>query len=298
MIKFPIKRLALLLMAPLLVMCLPAASQPNSSPSAVAAARLKNKPPKNWIRHYLGDDRYKIAGGVWKVVSTELDHYYYPAWAPEMLRQKPGIVIGFASAAEAEEAGYRSAGYPVNLSLYGLTQAEILAAKKRALQVRNIQGVRVLLADGVSSVILPPGWKVLESKKNSVPSAVKKESTSDLLAFGNSDSVGMLIMTIQMPDGVDVSREYTVEGARENIAQTAKQLGNSPLAANLRGTKISAYSLGGLPGIIKREAGGAGLSSTIAIIAARGQKIYWFQMAASTEKAPGFSAIVNSFQPR
>ena len=60
---------------------------PTISPSVKAAARLKYNPPRNWIRHYLGDDRYKIAGGVWKVVTTPNDKFYYPAYAAEMLRR-------------------------------------------------------------------------------------------------------------------------------------------------------------------------------------------------------------------
>lgn len=83
---------------------------PSTSPSAKAAARLKYHPPANWLQHYLPDDRYKIAGGVWKVVSTQYDTYYHRPDSPNMLSQPAGIVIGFASEAEAREAGYRSDG--------------------------------------------------------------------------------------------------------------------------------------------------------------------------------------------
>ena len=97
---------------------------PTTSPSAKAAARLKFHPPANWLEHYLGDDRYKIKGGVWKVVTTENDAYYYPGWAPEMLRQKPGLVIGFPNAAAAEEAGYLRSNYPMDSPLLGVTGRE------------------------------------------------------------------------------------------------------------------------------------------------------------------------------
>ncbi|RYG69106.1 hypothetical protein EON80_10415 [bacterium] len=78
-------------------------------PSAKMAARLKKYPTSQWLAHYLPDDRYKIAGGVWKYVSTDLDTYYHRPNSPLMLRQSAGRVIGFASAAEAEEAGYKPA---------------------------------------------------------------------------------------------------------------------------------------------------------------------------------------------
>jgi hypothetical protein len=60
----------------------------------------------SWINHYLPEDRGKILGGVWKFVSTEDDEYYYRPSSSAMLEQPAGRVIGFASAADAEEAGY------------------------------------------------------------------------------------------------------------------------------------------------------------------------------------------------
>ncbi|RYX81852.1 hypothetical protein EON83_22105 [bacterium] len=75
-------------------------------PSAVQAARLKKYPAPSYLSHYLPDDRYKIAGGVWKYVSTDLDTYYHIASSPNMLRQPANRVIGFANARDAEEAGY------------------------------------------------------------------------------------------------------------------------------------------------------------------------------------------------
>jgi len=75
-------------------------------PSAIEAARLKYYPPGGYLSHYLPDDRYKIAGNVWKYVSTDLDTYYHVPSSPNMMRQPAERVIGFASAADAEEAGY------------------------------------------------------------------------------------------------------------------------------------------------------------------------------------------------
>lgn len=83
----------------------PAPGRKLPGPSAVEAARLKKSPPPNYLSHYLPDDRYKIAGGVWKYVSTDLDTYYHVPTSPNMLRQPANRVIGFASARDAEEAG-------------------------------------------------------------------------------------------------------------------------------------------------------------------------------------------------
>ncbi len=75
-------------------------------PSAIEAARLKTSPPRNYLSHYLPDDRYKIAGGVWKYVSTDLDTYFHLPASSNMMRQPADRVIGFSSVRDAEEAGY------------------------------------------------------------------------------------------------------------------------------------------------------------------------------------------------
>lgn len=75
-------------------------------PSAIEAARLKASPPPNYLAHYLPDDRYKIAGRVWKYVSTDLDTYYHLPASANMMRQPADRVIGFSSVRDAEEAGY------------------------------------------------------------------------------------------------------------------------------------------------------------------------------------------------
>jgi hypothetical protein len=73
--------------------------------SAVAAAKLKTSAPA-WIRHYLPDDRYKVAGGIWKFVSTDADTYFHRPDCAHVLRQAAAGVIGFASVEDATEAGY------------------------------------------------------------------------------------------------------------------------------------------------------------------------------------------------
>jgi len=51
-------------------------------------------------------DRPRIAGGIWKFLSTDLDTFYHRPDSALMLAQPADHVIGFASAADAEEAGY------------------------------------------------------------------------------------------------------------------------------------------------------------------------------------------------
>ncbi|MBW3635513.1 MAG: hypothetical protein KY445_03475, partial [Armatimonadetes bacterium] len=126
-----------------------------SGPSAKSAARLKKRPTSKWLAHYLPDDRYKIAGGVWKYVSTDLDTYYHRPDSPLMMRQSASRVIGFASAAEALEAGYKPAP-GLNSYSSGATGAMGTSAMARSSRAR-----RVVLADGLSSVILPAGWRTL-----------------------------------------------------------------------------------------------------------------------------------------
>jgi len=273
-------------------------AQPSTSPSALSAAKLKHRPPQNWIRHYLGDDRYKIAGGVWKVVSTELDRYYYPAWAPEMLRQKPGIVIGFASAAEAEEAGYMPSGYPMNQSLYGLTASEILAAKQQGRNSTLQRGTLILLADGRSTVILPKGWRHIQGEGSI---GDKKNAYGKLDVLTPSDDfdgrIGISFEFNYLPPGIDAETYLSaqaIENAR-SILQT-----NSRSVEGLAEAKMGQTTLGGLRGVTfipgQSEKWPAGISGRMTIVG-RGNKLY--SMAARLPaNDKNYSTVVNSFRPR
>lgn len=121
---------------------LPAQAQKRMGPSAKAAARLKYTPPPTWIQHYLPDDRYKIAGKVWKYVTVEVDRYYHLPNSEFMLRQSPARVIGFASAKEAQEAGYRP-GPSVAASLVTITR--VASTSSPARRVRIVNGRRVIV---------------------------------------------------------------------------------------------------------------------------------------------------------
>lgn len=132
----------------------PAGAWP-TGPSAKVAARLKYYPPKNWLEHYLGDDRYKVAGGVWRVVSTDLDGYYHRPDCPNMLRQDAGQVIGFASPNDAKEAGYSA-----DPSCSPDAPSVIFGGRR----IIGGAGGTVTLADNASSLTLPVGWSRSQSQ--------------------------------------------------------------------------------------------------------------------------------------
>ena len=228
-----------------------AKAQGPKGPSAVAAARLKNKPPKNWIRHYLGDDRYKIAGGIWKVVSTETDRYYYPAWAPEMLRQPAGRVIGFPTAQDAEDAGYLPSAYSMGESLYGLSPDEVAAAKNRGGSARGpipLKGKRITLSDGRSTIILPKGWKrtVLKSRRSQTRSYETMDS--DMLQSGSGSIMqNVSIQFIKVPNTKDVAPFLTPQRFMELDKMMTP--GGSSNQNMLDGLDIKPAAMGGLSGL-------------------------------------------------
>lgn len=275
----------------------PAVAQRVTSPSVRAAARLKNHPPKNWIRHYLGEDRYKIAGGVWKVVSTETDRYYYPPWAPEMLRQAPGIVIGFASIAEAEEAGYLPSPYPMDRSLHGLTADEIIAAKKRLTNAQNA-GKRITLSDGRSTVILPKGWKHtrMNSGTQRTP-AGNVNSQLDILTTSDGKS-GFVFSIINLPGNINVEPFLTPDRISQLQKQLESDAANSQAAHVLRDIKFQSGSLGGMRGLSVIPGRGAqlppGMSGRLTVVG-RGSKLY-VMAAQLPSRDTNYGVVVNSFQ--
>lgn len=224
MSKMKISLAAVLLANSICLYQLPAFAGPNTSPSAQAAAKLKHNPPSGWINHYLPDDRYKIKGGTWKFVSTELDTYYHLPSSPLMLRQSPNIVIGFASAADAEEAGYRPG--PSVLGIEGL----------------NVSGQRVTLADGRSTIVLPSGWRHLRRKVFSPPFAPEMTAWSDI--FQPLRGRGLLCVQVMtepnnasVAKGTSVSVYTSVQATRDfykSGVDTQKRLTAMVKAANQR----------------------------------------------------------------
>jgi hypothetical protein len=235
---------------------------------------------------------------VWKVVSTELDKYYYPAWAPEMLRQKPGIVIGFHSAAEAEEAGYIASAYPMDNALLGLTAAEIIAARKRIQTTMAARaGTRITLSDGVSTVLLPNGWThtLFGDKSSSIGSYIDK---MDLLSPPN-ERIGVLFAFATVPGITNIESFLTPEKIKELKAklQASENAGSDSWLYN---SQYGVGTLGGLRGLTIIPGKNANLPPGIAgrmTMVGRGSKLYF--MAAqlpTTDKRYGL--IVNSLQLR
>lgn len=301
----------------------------SASPSVREAARLKYNPPPNWIRHYLGDDRYKIAGGAWRVVSTETDTYYYPAWAPEMLRQSNGIVIGFPSSAAAEEAGYKRSRYPMDSPLLGITGHPLPtpvpppsppvtpgAASSPFGGLALPQGVvggavnrgaarRITLADGSSTALLPPGWSYA-SQDQGVPSngrpgspqkvhvtvLVPGKITPDKMGQSNTDPM-VVFAFMDLPPGMRAEAIFNpaTMGRYANAAQGGQV--NTRTSKLING--ISAARWGNVSGVslpypVPR------LGTVKLNIAGRGSKLY--MLIDISRGAKGARQIISSFQGR
>ncbi len=63
--------------------------------------------PKNWLAHYLKEDRYKITSGLWNFMTTRTSRFYFRPWSAAMLKADPNHVIGFRTWHDAMMAGYR-----------------------------------------------------------------------------------------------------------------------------------------------------------------------------------------------
>jgi hypothetical protein len=289
-----------------------ASAWPTTSPSARQAARLKYNPPANWIRHYLGDDRYKIAGGTWKVVSTQNDSRYHRADCPSMLRQSADIVIGFPSPAHAREAGYEAdplcAPDISSISPYGLTLSDV----QTNLNGRGgrLTGKRIVLADGVSSVILPRGWS-----RTKVP-AIRfggMTASSDVLTGPGAGTMRISIIRFARTAGFNFSKLLTVQGMRQSRAQMQEFMAKgtqdpkmnqmfAQLSENLKNQQIDAYNLGGIEGVRMRMAPGSrnafglGEASRQYIAAGRGSKVYSIEDSTTREELG--NAVIASFRPR
>lgn len=219
--KIAFSSLCLLALGTSLSVAFPAHAAP-SGPSARAAARLKKRPTSNWLAHYLPDDRYKIAGGVWRYVSTDLDTYYHRPDSALMLRQSPARVIGFASAAEAEEAGYRSDGNTNETASFGA-----MAGATRT----SARATRITLADGVSSLVLPGGWQRGPSVKQSSNGT---PITADVVRGPNGQQLGFI--TVMAPANVplDLSRVFNVRAftaSRRQVGEAVNRAGAQPQSA-------------------------------------------------------------------
>lgn len=273
----------------------PAQASPTISPSVIGAARYKNAPPRGWIRHYLGDDRYKIAGKVWKFVSTERDRYFYPPWAPEMLRQSANTVIGFASADDAIEAGYAPASkYRSQLLPDYLDRAE---GGSSGLGSRSAKkGTRIVLSDGVSTVLLPSGFfRVAQT----IPVDGQLTPIDIILSASSSTKVAFGFIKVDANDKSGVTPQVFRELKRY------VETGSLPDAdlQSLRGSKVTSSRLSGMkavtvtlnPGFFPVQSQQS-FPNPLLIMAQRGAKAYL--VVRSANKSRVADAIINSFQPR
>lgn len=274
-------------------------------PSAKMAARLKKYPTSNWLAHYLPDDRYKIAGGVWKYVSTDLDTYYHAPNSPLMLSQPAGRVIGFSSTAEAEEAGYRP---DPNLgSFSGMSMGMGEVSMGGVMMAR-----RVTLGDGTSSLSLPNGWKKTAAK---VQRSQYVNSTTEAFFGPKGERFEVSTLVLNMPAGtnpqmanMDMGRlinvrfyqqmKANIKGMAGNIdrlsassgAVNSRFSGQNMISAlnQLDNLKIFAINLGGIPGV------GA---STARALVGQPKRSYTVGKGQKVLSISDFSARTNSLAP-
>lgn len=271
-----------------------------SGRSAKMAARLKYAPPNNYLKHYLGDDRYKIAGGVWKVVSTQLDTYYHRPTCPNMLRQHPDIVLGFANSKDAEEAGYRadSVCQPREESVvYGQASGLTTDYLSRALPLT--------LADGSTTVTLPAQWKRTASRSMDI---LGMKMSMD--GFKRKNSVGEVgIIVFPVPPNAGSAEQFL----QARMEQQSNHSGNRAFLEGMTATnpqmqgfassfnKPKKFRLGGATAysftvsktsvrqgnkIINRPGGNL-------TVLGKGSKIY---MIVDTDRSKSARSLVNSFR--
>lgn len=298
---------ALALLSSALILA-PVAHAAPSGPSAKAAARLKKNPTSAWLAHYLPDDRYKIAGKVWKYVSTNLDTYYHRPDSPNMMRQPNSNVIGFASAEAAEEAGYKPDPRDGTLQRVQREAEQKMSAEEEETS-SNASGPkrsgRVYLADGKSIITIPAGWQRLVSQ-------AKQEGQSgfsiDLImhpATGNMAAV----MTMNFP-GIDVGRELSGNNVANRLKQFGTMANSNGQISNAGGSNVGDWATkarvrrtkwGGLTGIAVSPPSDiqakTGVKMGNMIMVGRGSKAYMLQIMNKGKSAPNTSAMIKSFRP-
>lgn len=284
---------------------------PVISPSVKQAHRLKYNPPRGWIRHYLGDDRYKI-GATWRVVTTPNDKFYYPPFAREMLMTPPDRIIGFASAQDAQEAGYAPASQYGNA--FGLDAHQMALDDARTSSEpasgganqnvttinRTKKAQRITLADGVSSVLLPPNWKRVRSMQETYNGVLAQADILEPLT-GNGHLAFATITVPTMPAGMDLGQLVTPARFRQSMNSVLNSgRVNNQVSQSLNQISVRAASLGGVSGVAFTPRSGVKLpTGTVGqiVMIGRGSKLY-MMMSQDAAKISGSRAIVDSFRPR
>ena len=311
MIKIKIKSPALLFAACALVATTVGVQAAPSGPSAKAAARLKKNPPNSWIAHYLPDDRYKIAGGVWKYVSTNLDTYYHRPDSPNMLNQPPGNVIGFSSARAAEEAGYKPDPRDGTLQqVRGNVEAQQFQREREsALAARN-GGTRsyvkptgpVILGDGRSTMTVPSGWIRLVSTSQQEAGS---QMSFDVMIHAKTKKTA-LMLTMVFP-GINVERELQADNLATSINRFGTAVNSSGEVSNAPGGKTGDWLAkarvrrtvwGGIRGIAISPPPDVGANAGNMLMVGRGNKAYAFIIAGEGQTPANASTMINSFKPR
>ena len=285
---------------------------PVISPSVKRAHRLKYNPPRGWIRHYLGDDRYKI-GMTWRVVTTPNDKFYYPPFAREMLLAPADKIIGFSSAQDAQEAGYAPApayGGSYGLDVHQMATEDLRSSEESssgASHKRNVTTInrtpraqRIILADGASSVLLPPNWKRVQSMQQTYNGVLAQVDV--LGPLNGRGGLAFATVTIpNMPRNIDMGRFMTPASFRQ-VMNRAKSSGgaNNQIMQAMNDSSIRSASLGGIAGVSLAPRGGLKLPTGSVgeiVFIGRGSKLY-MMMNQGAGRLPGARTIVDSFRPR
>ena len=279
-----------------------AGAWPTNSPSAQMAARLKYHPPRNWIRHYLGDDRYKIVGKVWTVATTHSDTYYHRFTCPNLLRQSPNTVIGFFSPALAAEAGYQpdSTCQPQASSFIYIGPGRVSgAAGGRVTTInRGRTAQRIVLADRVSTVLLPPNWRRTQSGANSL---VGYSSVSDTLEPLKGRGSIRISFVRDPTNGVAMNflkAMVSSGGFRGAGGATEINLRGSAGANLVNKVNANISRVGGLSGVSLVPKSGVRIAGfpKKALVAGRGLKMYCIED--NSGGIAGASTIISSFRAR
>lgn len=254
-----------------------------SKTSAQAAAKLKNHPPKGWIRHYLGDDRYKIAGNIWKVVSTQTDDYSHRADCPRMLRQSADIVIGFPSLAAAVEAGY----LPDPHCRPDINRAAI---KAKAAAIAKARQVR--LADGRSTVTIPAGWQ--RNKTQKIGNAMLRATVDSFTSASNSRD-GVAIITIDFPQGA--SAPLTAAKARGYMSMYRNSgYVNSAIPQASEQMNVRDVTFKGMQGVLMTPKTKA--NDALFYMVQKGSRMYVVAAGGHKGISSGAKKIIDSYRPR
>ncbi len=304
-------KLSLLLLTPVLVLATVAAQAAPAGPSAKAAARLKKNPTSAWLAHYLPEDRYKIAGGVWAYVTTNLDTYYHKPSSPNMMRQPNDSVIGFPSAKAAEEAGYRADPRDGTLQqVRGNIEQKQFAMEQQSAQAAQSGGKRtyikpsgkVILGDGRSTMVVPADWMRIASDQQTQNGS---NFSIDLMMHQKSKKIALLL-TMTVPN-VDVGRQLSSGQFARNMNRFGTAVNSSGSISNsgagkfgdwMQQAKVSRTRWGGLNGVVVSPPPSAAAKAGNLLMVGRGNKAYMFTIAGEGKSPASTSGMIKSFQPR